>query len=134
MRDGHTRKLDVGERDRGFADFLANWQPTVVVLSGDLAGAEHAIDRPNVSLGRGPGVELVFDDSAMSREHAALEFAGGGMRIRDLGSTNGMIVNGAPVRAADLKSGDRFQLGEHLFQFVLEKRKREPRTYVLPDE
>ena len=134
MRDGFTRKLEVGERNRGFADFLAAFSPMLVVLSGELAGAEHAIDRPDLSVGRGPGVDLCFEDAAMSREHAAFEFAGGGIRIRDLGSTNGVRVNGAAVPAADLKNGDRIQLGEHHFQFVLEKRRREPRTYVLPDE
>jgi pSer/pThr/pTyr-binding forkhead associated (FHA) protein len=43
-------------------------------------------------------------------------------------------VNGALILASELKHGDRFQLGEHVFQFVLEQRRRDPRTYVLPDE
>jgi pSer/pThr/pTyr-binding forkhead associated (FHA) protein len=69
----------------------------------------------------------------MSKEHAALEFANGGIRLRDLGSMNGTRLNDSEVRAADLKNGDRIQLGEHAFQFVLEKRAKQPRTYVLPD-
>jgi pSer/pThr/pTyr-binding forkhead associated (FHA) protein len=69
----------------------------------------------------------------MSKEHAALEFSGGGIRLRDLGSMNGLRVNGGATKVADLKNGDRFQIGEHEFQFVLEQRRRQPRTYVLPD-
>jgi pSer/pThr/pTyr-binding forkhead associated (FHA) protein len=69
----------------------------------------------------------------MSSAHAALEFAGGGFRIRDLGSTNGVLLNGGEVEVGDLKNGDRFQLGRHRFQFLLEKRRREPKTYLIPE-
>jgi hypothetical protein len=47
---------------------------------------------------------------------------------------NGILINGSEAKAADLKNGDRFQLGEHVFQFVLEKRPKRPKTYVLSDE
>ncbi len=134
MRDGFTQKVEVTERDGHFEEFMAKWQATVVILSGDEAGSEHNIEKPNVSIGRGPDTDLAFDDSSMSREHAALEFAGGGIRLRDLGSLNGIIVNGSEVKTAELKNGDRFKLGEHEFQFVLQKRLKHPKTYVLPEE
>ena len=133
MRDGLTRKLAIGERDGGFTRFLAEFRASLVVLEGGVAGAEHEIERPLTSIGRGPGVDLAFPDAAMSREHARLEWGNGLLRLRDLGSMNGIRVNGAPVQAADLKHGDRFQLGEHVFQLVLEQRRREPRAYLLPD-
>ena len=133
MRDGLTRKLAVGERDADFTRFLAGVRASLVVLEGAVAGAEHEIERPCTSLGRGPGVDLAFADPAMSKQHACVEWADGSLRVRDLGSMNGVLVNGAPVQAADLKHGDRFQLGEHVFQLVLEQRRREPRAYVLPD-
>ena len=41
---------------------------------------------------------------------------------------------GGELRSADLKNGDRFELGEHEFQFVLEKRQRSPKTYVVEDD
>jgi pSer/pThr/pTyr-binding forkhead associated (FHA) protein len=133
MRDGRTRKLAIGERDPGFTRFLAEFRASLVVVEGGIAGSEHEIDRPYISLGRGPGVDLAFQDPAMSKEHACLEWAGGALRLRDLGSMNGIRVNGAEIQVTDLKHGDRFQLGEHVFQLVLEQRRREPRTYVLPD-
>ena len=64
---------------------------------------------------------------------AALEFVDGGVRLRDLGSMNGILVNGAESKSAQLKNGDRIQLGEHQFQFVLEDRRRGPRAYVIED-
>jgi pSer/pThr/pTyr-binding forkhead associated (FHA) protein len=133
MRDGRTRKLEVVERDASFDAFLSKWRATVVILSGDAAGTEFELNRPNISMGRGSEADWKFADDAMSKEHAALEFANGGIRLRDLGSMNGTRLNDSEVRAADLKNGDRFQLGNHAFQFVLEKRTKQPKTYVLPE-
>jgi pSer/pThr/pTyr-binding forkhead associated (FHA) protein len=133
MRDGFTRKIATPQRDEPFEDFSARWQATLVVLSGDAAGTEWLVEKSRSTLGRAAECDFVISDGAMSKEHAALEFVGGGFRLRDLGSMNGMRVNGSDVKAADLKSGDRFQLGEHVFQFVLEAREKSPRTWVLPD-
>jgi pSer/pThr/pTyr-binding forkhead associated (FHA) protein len=133
MRDGRTRKLSVGERQPDFTRFLAETRAVIVVLEGPAAGSEYEIEGPRSAIGRGPGVDFAFADPAMSKEHACVEWAAGTLRLRDLGSMNGSRVNGAEVQVADLKHGDRFQLGEHVFQLVLEPRRREPRTYVLPD-
>ena len=133
MRDGFTRKVEVVELDESFDDFLSKWRVVVVILSGEAAGTEFELNQPNVSIGRGSEAHWTFDDDAMSKEHAALEFANGGIRLRDLGSMNGTRLNDSELKAADLKNGDRFQLGEHVFQFVLEKRPKQPKTYVLPD-
>ena len=133
MRDGLTQKLAIGEGDLGFARFLAEIRVSLVILEGGVVGAEHEIERSSTRIGRGPDVDLAFPDPAMSKEHAGLEWAGSGLRLRDLGSMNGVRVNGTQVQVAELEHGDRFQLGEHVFQLVLEKRRREPRAYVLPD-
>ena len=77
---------------------------------------------------------LVLSDDSMSSEHAVLEFSGAGVRLRDLGSMNGCRVNGANVQAADLKHGDRIELGSSAFQFLLEQRRRAPRTYVIESD
>lgn len=132
MRDGFTRKVETPEKSQGFADYMTKWRASVVILSGDAAGTEWLVERPTQSIGRSTECDWTVADDSMSKEHAALEFSDGGFRLRDLGSMNGMIVNGSESRAADLKSGDRFQLGEHEFQFVLEKNGK-ARTWVLPD-
>jgi pSer/pThr/pTyr-binding forkhead associated (FHA) protein len=134
MRDGRTHKLQGSTRDRSFSEFLTGWRAAIVVLSGGVVGSEHALERSRISLGRGPGTDLAFDDDSLSQAHAALEFTNGGFRIRDLGSTNGVLLNGAEVEVGDLKNGDRFQLGRHRFQFLLERRRREPKAYLLPEE
>ena len=133
MGDTRTRKLETNPRDESFSGFLANQHAAIVVLSGSSAGNEFPLDQPKVSLGRGPNVDLAFDDSAMSREHVVFEFSDGGFRIRDLGSTNGTQVNDEVIKVGDLDHGDRLRIGEHLFQFILDKREPKPKTYVLPD-
>lgn len=134
MRDGQTRMLEKPEQQDSFSKFLTRWRATIVILSGGNAGTEHDLQRSHITLGRGPDTDLTFDDESMSREHAALEFAGGGFRIRDLGSMNGLLLNGGETRVGDLKNGDRFQLGEHVFQYLLERCTHKPKAYVLPDD
>ena len=133
MRYERTRRLKTPQTADSLAEFIEAWQASIVVVSGDAAGSEYALDRACVSVGRGPGVDLEFGDTAMSRVHAAFEFAQGGFRIHDLGSTNGTSVNDGQVKVADLKNGDRVRIGEHVFQFVLAERERAPKTYTLPD-
>lgn len=133
MRDGGTRRIETPEAADAFTLFMQRWEATVVIVSGDAAGTEFPLQRRATSIGRGPDSDWAIEDDAMSREHAALEFVTKGFRIRDLGSMNGVLVNGAEVKVAVLKHGDRFQLGGHEFQFVLAERLREPKAYVLPD-
>ena len=135
MQDGHTvkRRVPPGQRG-GLAGFLERFEPTLVVVRGRVAGEEHPLEREKLVLGRGPGVDLALDDAEMSSQHAAVEFTGEGFRICDLGSTNGTFVNGKPVHAKDLVSGDRIELGRHLLQLRLEERQRQPRVHLVPDD
>ena len=134
MRDGSTREVKGGDTNAVFAQFLSRYQSSIVILSGGAKGTEHAIDSVQLTVGRGPGVDLAFDDESMSREHAAIEFTSEGFRIRDLGSTNGTLLNGGDVRVGELKHGDKFQVGEHLFQLIVEERERTPVTYVIDED
>jgi pSer/pThr/pTyr-binding forkhead associated (FHA) protein len=133
MRNGRTRQIErPDEPNRDFVAFQGRWQASVVLLCGDDSGAEFVLEQPNTTLGRGENAQLRFDDCSMSSEHAALEFFDAGIRLRDLGSLNGTTLNGSDVEAAELKNGDRFQLGSHEFQFVLVDRPKKPKTYDVP--
>jgi pSer/pThr/pTyr-binding forkhead associated (FHA) protein len=128
MKDGHTIKLPRGE-SLGRV-FLASHKASLVIVEGGAAGAEYEIHENGVTVGRGPGVDIAVQDDAMSKTHAAFEPAEHGVRVRDMGSTNGIAVNGSRVDAADLKHGDRIEIGSHVFQFVLESSESVP-TYDL---
>ncbi len=134
MRDGYTREsLESSSHRTSFSDFIEVWNPSLVVLSGGLQGTDYLIDRASTLIGRGPGVDLAFDDETLSRQHASIEFADGGLRLRDLGSLNGVCINSGAVKSGQLKHGDRFQLGDLAFQLILEKRLREPKTHYIED-
>jgi putative serine protease PepD len=80
------------------------------VLSGEDAGRVLEVDRPLV-LGRVQGAGLVIRDARASRRHAELTPADGGLRLRDLGSANGTLVDGAPAREALLHGGEELVIG-----------------------
>ena len=134
MRDGRTRKHTRDTKIGGLQEFLEGNEARIVVVSGPAAGQDFILDRDQVTLGRGPGVDLVFVDPEMSKRHAVIEFSGDGFRIRDLGSTNGIVLNGKRVQAGDVKHGDRFEIGSQGFQFVIEEREATPDTYELSTE
>ena len=133
MRDGSTRKIDLDSYpSQGFEHFLRQWQATLVLVSGDGAGSEYLLDVPSQVIGRGDSAKLQFHDASLSSEHASIEFVDEGFRLRDLGSMNGTVVNGADVMACELKNGDELRLGALVFRYVLDERSRGPRTYQVP--
>jgi pSer/pThr/pTyr-binding forkhead associated (FHA) protein len=134
MRDGRTRKLNAGADAPGFGQFLQKFRASLIAVAGGSEGTEIVIDQRRMTLGRGPGVDLAFENASMSRQHAVIEFAEDGFRINDLDSTNGLEVNGKRVRGAKLRHGDRFVLGNQTFQILIEERDTTPPTYVLTDD
>lgn len=133
MKDGRTRRVERSGAAVDFAGFLTGHQAVLIALSGETQGSEFEIESSSITLGRGPGVDLTIDDSSVSRQHAALEYQKDGFRVRDLGSTNGILVNGSKVQASELKHGDRVELGDCGYQLLIEKRRSAPKTYVVDD-
>jgi pSer/pThr/pTyr-binding forkhead associated (FHA) protein len=131
MKDGKTRRRPSAAGAPGVAAFLERYEMKLKLASGRGAGTVMRLDRERTIVGRGPGVDRAFDDKSMSRQHAAIEFSGAGFRIRDLGSTNGVLVNGSPVQSAELHHGDAVDIGEQRFVVVIEEREAEPEVYEI---
>ncbi len=75
-------------------------------------GKRLAIGPAGAVIGRSRECDVVLADSNVSRRHAELRPADGGWTIADLGSTNGVRVNGTPVRGpAPVAPGDRIEVG-----------------------
>jgi hypothetical protein len=74
---------------------------------------------PRTSLGRVAGNTIVIDDPHTSARHAELRFARGRWWLRDLGSSNGTLLNDEPVRAiVGVRPGDVIQCGRVRFRVV----------------
>jgi DNA-binding NtrC family response regulator len=87
---------------------------TLTVTAGQDAGAAVRLDgsQPSrVLIGQSPACELRLSDPLASRRHAALEIAGQHLRIKDLGSTNGTVVDGLSVIEANLQGGETLRIG-----------------------
>ncbi len=68
-------------------------------------------------VGRAPGCDLVLDDAAASREHVEVSADPQGFVWRDLGSTNGTLLNGAKTPGGRLQHGDVLLIGATSLRF-----------------
>lgn len=93
--------------------------PRLVVLNGATEGAELVLPPApsSVVIGRGEGCDLQLPDADASREHATITRDHRGVRVRDLGSKNGVIVNGRPTRDVGLRDRDELQIGATVLAF-----------------
>jgi hypothetical protein len=74
-------------------------------------GTRHEVKQRRVVLGRSRDCDIQLSDTNVSRRHAELRQEGASYWMVDLGSTNGMEVNGKRVKRAKLRDGDRVTLG-----------------------
>lgn len=74
----------------------------------------------SVVVGRDPACHISEADPLLSRRHAEFSVAADAVTLRDLGSRNGMLVNGAKVPQHVMTSGDVVQLGHLQFLYVEE--------------
>lgn len=95
---------------------------TLTIVAGPGAGQQVAAVSGSL-LGRLPGCEITLDDPSVSRRHARIQHGGDGTWvIEDLGSTNGVKVNGVKTERANLHEGDEIQLGNVRLGFSPEQR------------
>lgn len=82
----------------------------------DYAGERLVIEWHPYVIGRSPTVaDLVIEDAAVSRRHAVIEHLIDGWVITDLGSTNGIIIDGQVVRHSRLEAGMVMAIGPMTF-------------------
>jgi len=88
-------------------------QDALVVVSGPLAGQTLPLERRELFIGRDPSCDIPLPNhTQVSRRHAKLVPDAKGWRIEDLGSTNGTLLDGEPVKEAPLPHGARLTLGD----------------------
>ena len=90
-------------------------EPATVMVNG----RAHDLSKPSVVIGRSRESDIRVSDPNVSRQHAEIRQEGSSYWIVDLGSTNGISVNGRALKRAKLDDEDRITLGSTELVFKL---------------
>jgi hypothetical protein len=78
-------------------------------------GQQHPLSPPVTVVGRGTEADIRVNDPGVSRRHIEFELVQGGeglqVRVRDLGSTNGMQVDGHRISSTSVRDGSQVKIG-----------------------
>ena len=87
-------------------------------------------------IGRSPDSGLAIDDPLVSRQHAVLHVGERELSIEDMGSSNGVLVNGARITTTtELWDRDRVQIGSHRMEIVdLDARRARAAAPTMPGQ
>jgi hypothetical protein len=93
-------------------------QETALLL---VDGKRMVIGPAGATIGRSRQSDIVLDDPNISRQHAEIRPRGGSWVIGDLGSTNGVVLNGRRIDGPEVvRPGDEIELGTSVIRFELE--------------
>lgn len=88
-------------------------RPAALVI--EVNGVRHPLTPPGLTIGRGTEADLRINDPGVSRLHAQVKViqtdTGVSVSVEDLGSTNGITVDGVRTRQAMLTQGSRIDIG-----------------------
>jgi pSer/pThr/pTyr-binding forkhead associated (FHA) protein len=82
---------------------------------------EVPLDKERFTIGRKPHNDIQIDNLAVSGEHALIVTILNDSFLEDLGSTNGTLVNGNPIKKHILHSNDVIEIGKYKLKFVSEQ-------------
>jgi pSer/pThr/pTyr-binding forkhead associated (FHA) protein len=83
-------------------------------------GPSILLDKPILLLGRHGECDIQLNSRKVSRRHCCIAQVNDYLVVRDLGSTNGVRINGQRVAEGRLKAGDELTLGNFRYQVYLE--------------
>jgi predicted component of type VI protein secretion system len=81
---------------------------------------EFALTKERSTIGRKPHNDIQIDNLAVSGEHAIIMTILNDSFLEDLGSTNGTLVNGQPVKKHFLQNNDVVEIGKYKLKYVSE--------------
>jgi len=117
-RTSRLSGVDTPDRTAHFDYSKQQGDHRIVVLAGRVSAQAFHLGQLPLRIGRDPQNEVILDDANTSRFHAEIRDGGGVLVVVDLGSTNGVKVNGALVTEQALKCHDIIQVGDCLFEFL----------------
>lgn len=90
---------------------------SLAIIKGARAGYIYHLDKPYVLIGRGK-VDLIIPDKEISRKHVAVEVRNDKIFLRDLGSTNGTLVNNEKVSITEITDQVEFKIGQTTLMLI----------------
>lgn len=94
--------------------------PTLAILLPSGLFEVHVLPAGRTTIGRAPSNQVIVHDRRVSRVHAALTVDHAFVTIEDLGSTNGVWLNGRKLTQEPLTDGDVLTLGDSTVHFAWE--------------
>ena len=91
----------------------------ILSLDGQLI-KDFTLSKERTTIGRKPHNDIQIDNLAVSGEHAIIMTILNDSFLEDLGSTNGTLVNGQPVKKHFLQSGDTVEIGKYKLKYMNE--------------
>ena len=79
---------------------------------------EIALDKERVTIGRKPQNDVQIENLAVSGEHACIVTILNDSFLEDLGSTNGTLVNGNPIKKHILQNNDVIEIGKYKLKYI----------------
>ena len=92
---------------------------TITVPEKNAQPYRFQLDREVVTLGRGSENDIAIDSGSVSVKHAEMRRIGGGYELHDVGSTNGIKLDGVRLEVVPLRSGATVRIGDVAFDFTL---------------
>jgi hypothetical protein len=90
----------------------------LAIKRGPNEGATFVLDRDVTTLGRSPQVDITLSDKFVSNRHALIYRQGAEFFIKDLGSLNGIFINGRRIEESLLDTEDEFVIGGCRIVFI----------------
>jgi two-component system cell cycle response regulator len=101
------------------SDRPLNLDAALVVIYGEDLGRKYDLKQEEIIIGRSSKADICVDQESVSRNHAQITHSKKGMRIKDLGSTNGTFVNDDLVEGErELRNGDLVKIGRTIFKYI----------------
>ena len=95
-------------------------RPVIVrVTAGPDRGAHRRLDAGTLVVGSSPDADLPLTDGTVSRYHAELALLANGVRVKDLGSTNGTFVGDSRIESIVLQPGSELRVGRTRMELLL---------------
>jgi pSer/pThr/pTyr-binding forkhead associated (FHA) protein len=105
---------------------------TITVPEKNAQPYRFQLDRQVVSLGRGSENDIAIDSGSVSVRHAEMHRIDGGYELRDVGSTNGIKLEGNRYEVIPLRSGASVKIGDVAFDFLLTEEEERTLSYEKP--